>query len=119
MNKRSGALPKRLEQSLVLVLITLSILSCKGQDLSNLPLEPLPAGEVYVSHAYNKHYGVVTGSRNVYITYGKTSLNEVGGVALSPLKRFRFRIKDLVAKWPEIDSTAVQKAILKQEKELY
>lgn len=96
-------------------LIALLLLTSCTDKTSQLKYEDLPAEEVYISHMYNPRYGVVTGSRNVYITYGKTSLNEVGGTALTPLRRFKFRIKDLVAKWPIISSERVRQAIEKQE----
>ena len=119
MNKRLRGSQKAHEKSLALICLSASLVCCNGKDLNKLPLENLPNGEVFISKNYNRHWGYVQGSRNGYITYGKTPLGEVGGIGLAPDHKFRFVIKSLVQKWPECDSQEVQRAISKQEKELF
>ncbi len=107
---------KVLEKTFLLALLTTFLISC--QESKPLKLEPLPDSEVFISKSYNSKYGTVVGSRNIYITFGKTPLGEIGGTGLSPDHKFIFRIKDLVDRWKEIDDPRVQKAILKQEEYL-
>lgn len=110
---------KNLSKILVLSLIPLSVASCNSKDLGALPMEEISPQEVFISRNYNRHWGYCQGSRNGYISYGKTPLGEVGGIGVAPDHRFRFRIKQLVERFPEADSPEVQKAILRQEKELF
>lgn len=110
---------KNLSKILVLSLIPLSVVSCNSKDLGALPMEEISPQEVFISRNYNRHWGYCQGSRNGYISYGKTPLGEVGGIGVAPDHRFRFRIKQLVERFPEADSPEVQKAILRQEKELF
>lgn len=110
---------KSLEKSLVLICLSSLIISCNGKDLSTLPIEEIAKEEVFIAKTYHKSYGTVQGSRRLYFTYGVSPLKEPAGVALEPSRYVRYRIKDLVAKWPQIDCEKVQKAIIKQEKELF
>lgn len=103
----------------MLTLVSLWIVSCNSKDLGALPMEEISPQEVFISRNYNRHWGYCQGSRNGYISYGKTPLGEVGGIGVAPDHRFRFRIKQLVERFPEADSPEVQKAILRQEKELF
>ncbi len=107
----------RLEKSCVLLLLTTLLISCK--DTTNLAPEDLPSGEVFISKSYSKKSGIVTGSRNLYVVYGRLPTGEVAGTALAPTKKFAYRIKDLLDKWRQnIEDPRIMKAIEKQEKEL-
>lgn len=118
MSKRLKESQKVYGKLLVLTCLTVSIASCKEQSLSKLPLESLPEGEVYISHTYNSKWGYVVGSRNVYWCIGKGPLGEQPGLGISPTRYFRFRLKYLLDKWPQIKDKRLLRSIEMQEKRL-
>ncbi len=107
---------KTLEKSVLLTLLTISLISCNSANLDKLKLEDLPKGEVLIGKNYHKGWGSVTGSRNIYFTYGKSPTGEIGGVGLAPDHKFLYKVQDLVEKWTEIDNPKVQQTIKFQEK---
>lgn len=71
---------------------------------------------MFISRSFNKKWGTATGSRNIYVVYGVTSLKERAGTYISPTQKGYFRIKDLKEKWaPDLDDPKVDKAIKEQE----
>lgn len=119
MKLNAGACPKKLKIVLASILATALICSCNGKDLSNLPLEEVSPQEVFIAKTYHKSYGTVQGSRRLYFVYGVSPLKEPAGICLAPTHYARFRIKQLMERFPEISDPRVQKAIEKQEKELF
>lgn len=109
---------KVLEKTFLIALLTISLASCQDLTKGTIKLEPLPAGEVFISRSYNSKYGTVVGSRNLYVVYGTTSLKEKAGTGLAPDHKFYFSIDELQKKWVEIQDPRVAKAAQLQLKKL-
>lgn len=101
---------KILEKTALVLSLTILLSCCNRDNLQSFKIEPLPEGEVYISHAYNSKYGTVVGSRNIYIAYGATPLREKAGTAITPTRKFYFSIDALQRKWPQIQDPRVSKA---------
>lgn len=89
--------------------LLLMISSCK-QDL---PVEKFD--DIIVRHTYTSKFGSAVGFKALYLIYGK-NYGLVEGTAISPTHRFYFRIKEVLDKYPELESKEALLAELRQEK---
>jgi hypothetical protein len=99
-----------LRKNLILLSLATLVVSCNKGDYFNLTLEELPKGEVFISKSFQKKWGTATGSRNLYVVYGKTPLGEPAGVGVAPDHKFLFSIDELQKKWPEIRDPRVTRS---------
>lgn len=82
-------------------------------------MEEISKDEIFIAKTYHRSYGTCQGSRRLYFCFGKSPLGEPAGVALEPTRYVRFRLKQLLERFPQLEDPRLRKAIIKQEKELF
>lgn len=78
----------------------------------------LKFNDVILRHNYTEKYGTATGLLNVYVMYGKYKLSDKevpAGIALTPQGFMRFKIIDVLNKYPQLQSTESIEAAKRQE----
>ena len=98
-----------------IIMMSITLTSCDNA-FSNL--DKIEFNDTIFRHSYTKDYGVATGMLNVYVVYGEYKLANIkvpAGVALTPQKFKRYRIKDLLEKYPDLASQEALKAEKEQK----
>lgn len=74
--------------------------------------------DTILRHNYNTNYGLVTGMLNMYVVYGKYQLADKtipAGICLTPQGFRKFRIRQLLDKYPDLNVFETEEAARRQD----
>lgn len=115
MNTGKRKLLKTCQASLISLAILFSLVGCNVKTVDTIDSDR----DTIVSYNMQNGYGYAVGMSYIYILYGKYQ-KLPGGVAIAYKDKslHTYRIRDLITKYPILDTPASKKAALEQEKKL-
>ena len=103
------------KETLSVVAISVMLTSC-ANEFDKAP--SIEFNDTILRHNFTDNYGLATGLLNIYIMYGQYQLvdkNIPAGICLTPQGFKKFRIRQVLDKYPELNVFATEEAARRQD----